>query len=45
MERLFVVLEADFELFLGAVDGGDGFDAVAAEVVGGVFEMFLCMAE
>jgi hypothetical protein len=42
---LSVELEALFELFLGVVDGFNGFDAVAAEIVGGVFEMFFGMAE
>jgi hypothetical protein len=36
---LLVELEAEVELFDGAVDGRDGFDAMTAEVVGGVFEM------
>jgi len=43
--RLAVVLEADFELLDGAIDGADGFDAVAAIIVCGVFEVFLGMAQ
>ena len=45
IERLLVVFEAEFKLLEGSVDGLDGFDAVAAEVVGGVFQMFFGVPE
>jgi len=43
--RLPVVLEADFKLLDGAINGADGLDTVSAVIVGGVFEVFLGVAE
>jgi len=39
VDLVFVVLEADFELVDGFVDGADRFDAVTAEIVRGVLQV------
>lgn len=38
---VFVVLQADFQLMDGLVDGVNRFHAMPAEIVGGVFEVLL----